>query len=196
MMKNSKHAICGDNDWLVNLAQSVREDKEVIKELARHIEKTDREHRPVKEQVEDILSDAAYAQMVLNSPVEFTMTGMAKELGMTGAPSLQSELIDLGIIFRQGSVFHLTSEYSGYGLTAYRTHKGEQLMVWTQKGRVWLHNLLKRGLLIQEPKPRKEYVRHKHGKYSVGALQPLLQRNTNQPKWQQSQSPSAARKCF
>ena len=121
---------------------------------------------PVKEQVEDILSDAAYAQMVPNSPVVFTMTGMAKELGMTGAPSLQSELTDLGIIYRQGNVFHLTSEYSGYGLTAYRTHKGDQLMVWTQKGRVWLHNLVKRGLLMQEPKPRKKYIKHKKGKYS------------------------------
>ena len=46
MTKNSKHTVCADHEWLTNLAKSVKEDKEVIMELAQRIKKNEREYRP------------------------------------------------------------------------------------------------------------------------------------------------------
>lgn len=93
---------------------------------------------------------AQYTDEVLQSTSTFTTTQIAKDLGMS-AQALNQKLKDRKIQFFQSGQWFLTHTYQDKGYTDMRitpyfdTKTGEpktsQSMVWTEKGRQFIHSL-------------------------------------------------------
>mgnify|MGYP002856399223 CR=1 FL=1 len=115
-------------------------------------------------EIQKLVSDAKYTQSVLKCKGTCSMTVMAKELGMKSALVLQDELTHLGIIFKtQIGEFALTARYSGQELTKNKTlnfrGRSRHYLVWTEKGRRFLHSLKDRGYLQTSPMPNKVKIK-------------------------------------
>lgn len=109
-----------------------------------------------------------YYNKVLSSEENLTTSVIATELGFKSATQLNSVLKEMGVIKKLQNQYVIRSKYAQQGYTSYKTHIVEKqdgeassktLMVWTQKGREFLHDLLK----DYEHKPKvvknaKEYV--------------------------------------
>jgi len=102
-------------------------------------------------EVKVLVPKAAYTDTVLQSISTYTMTQVAKELGMS-AVALERELKDRGIMFRQSGQWLLYSRYQDKGYTKTRTHHythsdgstgTNTITVWTEKGREFIHQILK-----------------------------------------------------
>lgn len=92
-----------------------------------------------------------YYDKVLKSASTYKTTIIAKELGMT-ARHLNKILKDNNIQYRVGGTWVLKKEYQNMGLTKTDTFVFEKYdgtwetknsMVWTERGRRWLHELFK-----------------------------------------------------
>ena len=98
----------------------------------------------------ELAPKAEYTDKVLQSDNTYTFTQVAKSLNMKSAIELGMKLIGMRVMFKQSGQYQLMSRYSGLGYTQTRTHQyvhnGEigtsTRTVWTEKGRLFLHNLL------------------------------------------------------
>lgn len=95
-----------------------------------------------------------YVEKVLASKTCYTSTQMAKELGITSGKMLHKLLHDAGVMFKQSLQWMLTAKYVDCGYTQCRTHmhitEGNTAVtktytVWTEKGRMFLHELKNNG---------------------------------------------------
>lgn len=96
---------------------------------------------------------AEYTDSVLQSRTTYTSTQIAKEVGLKTAEDLHKKLHEMGVIFKQSGQWLLYSKYCMKGYTASRTHqitdtsngisRTNTYTVWTEKGRWFLHELLK-----------------------------------------------------
>ena len=99
---------------------------------------------------------ASYYDVVLQTPDALSTSQIAKDYGKS-AKWLNSLLHELGVQFNQGGVWLLYQKYAEQGYTRSKTHTycGEDglqhsklLTYWTQKGRLFVYNLLKeQGIL-------------------------------------------------
>lgn len=96
----------------------------------------------------ELRPDAEYTKEVLKSENTYTMTQIAKEFGYT-CQSFAEKLIKCDIIYKQSGQYMLTAKYCDKGYAQNRTHpfvtnSGTQMtktyMVWTEKGRKFLHD--------------------------------------------------------
>jgi Rha family phage regulatory protein len=99
---------------------------------------------------EKLLPKAEYYDMVLSSESTFTVTDLAKELGMS-AKSLNALLIKLGVQFKQGNSYYLMAKYQDKGYTETKTlvivksfNRTETIhqLRWTETGRKFIIDLL------------------------------------------------------
>ena len=116
----------------------------------------------LEKQVDGLLPKAIYSDNVLDSVSCFTTTQVAKELGIT-AQELNRSLCALHIQYYQSGQYMLYAEYAHMGLAKSRTKyrafmapagdgtKREvgrvvtsTYLVWTEKGRKFIHDLVKR----------------------------------------------------
>lgn len=107
-----------------------------------------------QEQIQQLAPKARYTDEVLQSTSTFTVSQIAKDWGMS-AVTLNRKLRMAGIQFYQSGQWMLYAKYQDRGLTDMRIAKywddkaGEvktyQSMVWTEKGRAFLHQLRKEG---------------------------------------------------
>ena len=102
------------------------------------------------EVIAELLPRADYADEVLDSVSCITTTQLAKELGMT-AQELNRRLCEMRIQYWQSGQYMLYADYARMGLAKSRTHKRvmkhgtvltELYLVWTERGRDFIHNLL------------------------------------------------------
>ena len=102
------------------------------------------------EVIAELLPRADYADEVLDSVSCITTTQLAKELGMT-AQELNRRLCEMRIQYWQSGQYMLYAEYARMGLAKSRTHKRvlkhgtvltELYLVWTERGRDFIHRLL------------------------------------------------------
>ena len=109
-----------------------------------------------EEQIEELTPKAKYTDEVLMSETTYTMTQVAKEFGM-GASSFSDFLFKKKIIFRQSGMWMMFAKYDNEGYSAVRTKKIENgngsvitssYLVWTEKGRMFLHNKFDRELNV------------------------------------------------
>ena len=91
-----------------------------------------------------------YVDDVLQSVNTYTSTQMSKELGLREAEQLHKILKEKGVMFKQSGQWMLTAKYCEHGYTKPRTHQFTRndgsvgtstTTVWTEKGRVFLHNM-------------------------------------------------------
>jgi phage antirepressor YoqD-like protein len=92
---------------------------------------------------------AEYTDRVLQSTSTCTMTQVAKELGMS-AVTLEKNLHDAGVMFKQSGQWILYAKHRGKGYTGSRTHHYTRsdgttgtntITVWTENGRAFVHSL-------------------------------------------------------
>ncbi|VEI13872.1 phage antirepressor [Trueperella bialowiezensis] len=95
----------------------------------------------------------SYYDIVLQSDSLLTTTEIAKDYGLS-AKRLNRILADEGVQFRQSGRWFLYAQYAEQGYTQSKTHEYDEgktrtHMYWTQKGRLFIYDLLKnqRGLL-------------------------------------------------
>ena len=95
---------------------------------------------------------ASYYDLILQCPSLLSVTEIAKDYGLS-AKALNKMLHDFGVQFNQSGVWFLYSKCQSYGYTQTKTQNynrpdGSQgartHMYWTQKGRLFLYDLLKR----------------------------------------------------
>ena len=102
------------------------------------------------EQIAKLQPKADYADEVLDSVTCITTTQLAKELGMT-AQELNCRLCEMRIQYWQSGQYMLYAEFVRQGFAKSRTHKRvlkhgmvitEMYLVWTERGREFIHQLL------------------------------------------------------
>lgn len=111
---------------------------------------------------------ADYCDEVLESVNCLTMTQVAKEHGMTFF-DLAKLLKEKGVIFHQSHQYMMYVEFGNHGLSRNRTHSyhdehgtkyTDTYLVWTEKGRMFLDGILRRGL---SPKEALRQIEQKFG---------------------------------
>ena len=104
------------------------------------------------QQIALLFPKAEYAEQVLTSVSCLTVTQIAKEMGMV-AHELNTLLCELGIQYKQSGQYLLYAPYVRKGLAQNRTiefylNDGTLFtytyLVWTERGRYFIHKLLKR----------------------------------------------------
>lgn len=102
------------------------------------------------EQIAKLKPRAEYADSVLDSINCITTTQLAKELGMT-AQELNRRLCEMRIQYWQSGQYMLYAEFARQGFAKSRTRKHvlkhgivmtEMYLVWTERGRNFIHQLL------------------------------------------------------
>ena len=129
------------------IAKKGESEKEVMKR-AMEIVKTTLAKRD--EQIAKLKPKAEYADSVLDSINCITTTQLAKELGMS-AQELNRRLCEMRIQYWQSGQYMLYAEFARQGFAKSRTHKRilkhgmvltEMYLVWTERGREFIHRLL------------------------------------------------------
>ena len=98
---------------------------------------------------------AQYTDEVLQSTETYTFVEMAKELGFQSVNRFIAKLVEKQVVFKQSGTYLLYSRYAGRGLESTRTHRffrtdgsigTSTRTVWTEKGRMWLHEFFHVGI--------------------------------------------------
>lgn len=125
-------------------------DPDFIEELLKNHIELHKENGRLNEVIESIKPKADYYDNVLDTSNTFNITHIAKELGIS-AISLNKKLKDLNIQFKSGECWVLKNEYidKGYAeisTTILKSDDGDKTrhhLKWTEKGREFIHKLLK-----------------------------------------------------
>lgn len=137
------------------LAKALVVAKETLNRQKQKLQILSGENEIYKEEIKTLAPKAEYVDDVLQSTSTFTTTQIAKDLGMS-AITLNKKLKELGIQYYQSGQWMLYSKYQDKGLTDVRVMKfvrhddsigTNQSMVWTEKGRKFIHELQKGGQL-------------------------------------------------
>lgn len=114
------------------------------------------ENTQQKQLIGELKPKADYLDQILQSKALVTTTAIAKDYGMS-AKALNKKLHELKVQFKQGRQWFLYSEYHNCGYTHSETveytHKDGTTDVtmntkWTQKGRLFLYELLKKNKIV------------------------------------------------
>ncbi|MDR1562291.1 MAG: phage antirepressor KilAC domain-containing protein [Dysgonamonadaceae bacterium] len=102
-------------------------------------------------EVKTLIPKAEYTDKVLQSTSTYTMTQVAKELGMS-AIALERRLHDAGVMFKQSGQWILYAKYQNKGYTKPRTHHythcdgstgTNTITVFTESGRAFIHSFIR-----------------------------------------------------
>ena len=121
----------------------------VTSEVLPAIRKTGR-YELTTQELKQLAADADYAEQVLGSVNCYTMTQVAKEVGMS-VWDLTRLLMRRGIIYWQSGMYMLYADYARLGYAKTRTdwHRGRDgrthtaiRLVWTEAGRRFIHGVV------------------------------------------------------
>lgn len=102
--------------------------------------------------IQELQPKATYYDLILQSESLVAISVIAKDYGMS-AKKLNNLLHELKVQFKQGSTWLLYQKYASKGYTQSKTHtidaeRSKMHTYWTQKGRLFLYELLKsKGIL-------------------------------------------------
>lgn len=132
-------------DFLISLATKLKAEREARKAL-------EVDNKIKDQQIAELKPKASYYDLILQCSGLLSVTEIAKDYGLS-AKALNKMLHDLGIQFSQSGVWFLYSKYQSCGYTQTKTQnyskpdgtQGARVHTyWTQKGRLFLYDLLKR----------------------------------------------------
>ena len=127
---------------LLNALKQERKEKAILKE----------QNKLQQEVIQASTSKVNYYENVLQSNETYTFTQMAKELNFRSCVAFTTKLKEMKIVFRQSRQWLLAARFASLDYTKTRTHtyldeagraKTNTITVWTEKGRLFLHNILK-----------------------------------------------------
>lgn len=127
-------------DLFISALQQLKIEKERTKNLQLQIAQN-------QQIINEMKPKASYYDMILQNKSTVPISQIAKDYGMSGR-AFNAMLHDLGIQFKQGNTWLLYSKYQNNGYTQSRTHaidaeRSVMHTYWTQKGRLFLYDLLK-----------------------------------------------------
>ena len=165
MTDKTYHQLFKDPDYLVELTLNYRKQVEEIR-LAKEKEEADR--LLIEEQQKEIneLSErASYVEYVLTCPNLICITQIAQDYGMS-AVSFNRLLAEMRIQYRVNRQWILFADYKDRGYvqscTSIERHaieryrEGRMWTCWTQKGRLFLYEMLKKRGILPLMERRKE----------------------------------------
>lgn len=136
-------------DTMIQLCQSLKEYQSKCKVL-------ESENAQQKQLIAEYTPKASYYDLVLQTTDAVSTSQIAKDYGKS-AQWLNATLHDFGVQYNQGGVWLLYQKYAEQGYTRSRTHvytdaEGMQHSrlhtYWTQKGRLFIYDLLKSKNII------------------------------------------------
>jgi prophage antirepressor-like protein len=136
--------ILNNSDIAIAALTKLKEEREARKAL-------ETENKIQAQQIAELQPKATYYDLILQSKDLLSVTQISKDYGMS-ATKMNKLLHELGVQFNQSGVWFLYAKYQTGGYTQTKTHNyakpnGTQgtavHMYWTQKGRLFLYDLLK-----------------------------------------------------
>lgn len=109
-----------------------------------------------KQQINELKPKADYYDLILKSKKLLTIGQIAKDYGMS-APAMNKLLHDLKVQYKQSGQWLLYAKHQDKGYTSSETHEYKKSdgtvdfnlhTKWTQKGRIFLYELLKRDDIL------------------------------------------------
>ncbi|MGN8805460.1 MULTISPECIES: phage antirepressor [unclassified Blautia] len=127
-------------DLFISALQQLKIERERTKNLQLQIAQN-------QQIINEMKPKASYYDMILQNKSTVPISQIAKDYGMSGR-AFNAMLHDLGVQFKQGNTWLLYSKYQNNGYTQSRTHaidaeRSVMHTYWTQKGRLFLYDLLK-----------------------------------------------------
>lgn len=144
-------------DFLIQLATNLKQEQEKNRFLAQQVEEK-------TEVIEQLQPKVSYYDMILQCGDLLSMTEISKDYGMS-AKKMNQLLKDNGVQYFQSGRWFLYARYEGCGYTQSKTHSvvhkdgtpgAKTHMYWTQKGRLFLYDFLKKQGIV--PSIEKEEV--------------------------------------
>lgn len=141
-------------DELVLRAMEVMQNK--LKRLEETTEKLQTENKAQFQLIGELKPKADYTDRILKNKGLVTITAIAKDYGMS-SQKMNDKLHELGVQYKQSGQWFLYEKYHDNGYTHSETieleHKDGTEFVkmntkWTQKGRLFLYNLLKQNGIV------------------------------------------------
>ena len=142
-------------DMIIQLATNLKEEQEKNKKLQlinrkqeTLIDELTEENISLTEENKEMKPKSLYCDLVLQSDGLMTITQIAKDYGYS-AVKFNELLHNLGIQYKQGSIWLLYAKYQDKGYTHSKTYVNEDInksfsnTQWTQEGRLFLYNFLK-----------------------------------------------------
>lgn len=143
-------------DFLIQLATNLKKEREARQEAEAKNFKLEHEVVGLNEKISELKPKADYVDRILKSTSLVTTTQIAKDYGM-GAPTFNKKLKELKVQHNVGGQWVLTYKYQGKGYASSETIEVEKKdgstktvmhTKWTQKGRLFLHDLLKKHNIL------------------------------------------------
>lgn len=123
---------------------------------AEQIEKLELDNKLKQQRILEMEPKENYYDKILQSKELLTITQIAKDYGMTGI-DMNQKLKELGVQYKQGKIWLLKEKYQTQGYTKTKTvsflHSNgtpdsNTYTCWTQKGRLFLYDLLKHNNIL------------------------------------------------
>ena len=151
-----EHGIAEDSvrDSTSAVSEDWRSTKQDVKDSQQKVQMLEGENEIQQQEIKILAPKAKYTDDVLQSSSTFTTTQVAQGLGMT-AQKLNKKLQELGVQYRQSGQWLLKGRYKDMGIAKVRVHTyfneatekhvTTQALVWTEKGRLFLHHKRDKG---------------------------------------------------
>ena len=140
-----------DPQWSIALLTALKEEREKVSSLQE-------ENAAQKQMLAEAAPKVRYCDVVLRSKGAVSISKIAKDYGMS-AQEMNQTLAELGVHYRQGNCWLLYQRYARSGYTQshttvapdgkrgnHKTMRATLSTYWTQKGRLFLYELLKSKL--------------------------------------------------
>lgn len=136
----AKEELLNDPDLFISALQELKAEKQRIKLL-------ELEKAQSRQIICELQPKASYYDLILQNKSLMPITQIAKDYGMSGK-AFNKMLHDLCIQYKQGNTWLLYQQYADQGYTQSRTYaidadRSAMHTYWTQKGRLFLYDLLK-----------------------------------------------------
>ena len=157
LIQHCNSVIAQSKDLIAEQTTRIRQLDKIVDEQVVKIQKSAEEIVNLEGDIDRLMPKAFYADNVLDSISCYTTTQIAKELGCT-AQELNRSLCACHIQYYQSGQYLLYADYAHMGLaksrTRYETNTGRifthTYLVWTERGRKFIHDLAKQ--LLDEAK--------------------------------------------
>lgn len=143
-------------DFIIRLATELKDEQKRNQTLRKQNEELELAGKVKDQQIEELRPKATYYDVVLQTKDAIAITKIAKDYGMSGR-KLNNILYEHHVQYKQGKIWLLYQEHADKGYTQTKTdiytdEKGTQhssiRTCWTQKGRLFIYQLLKESGIL------------------------------------------------
>ncbi|WP_078408731.1 phage antirepressor [Priestia abyssalis] len=146
-------AMVSNPDLLIRLATQLKEEQQKRKEVEQQVKKLSEENDVMEMVIAESQPKITYYDTILDSKGTMTITEIAQDYDLT-AQQLNELLRSKGVQYKQGKRWILTKKHQGNGYVDSKTIHIKQgdftktQMRWTQKGRLFIHDILKKNGIV------------------------------------------------